>query len=92
MPHFQAQSDENTALLYEIRSIVRDELHFMSERNRIAYTIQDASRVVGTSESVIRAAIKRGDLAARYPSSRPIIEASELRTWVEHLPSERGSK
>ncbi|WP_102157663.1 helix-turn-helix domain-containing protein [Zhihengliuella halotolerans] len=55
---------------------------------KLAYTIEEAAGVVGVSKDTIRAHIKRGDLVARYPSSRPVIAADELREWFEALPTE----
>lgn len=31
----------------------------------------------------------RGDLTVRYPTSRPVVLADELRDWLESQPSER---
>lgn len=53
-----------------------------------AYTVQQAAAAYGVSADVIRAHIKAGSLAARYPTSRPIIGAKELEAWFEALPSE----
>lgn len=58
----------------------------MSEKQ--AYTVQEAAAVYGVSADVIRAHIKAGNLAARYPTSRPILGAEELKNWFEALPSE----
>ena len=57
-----------------------------------AYTIQEAAAAYGTSADVIRAHIKHGNLAARYPTSRPIIDAAELDAWFQALPSEAPKK
>ncbi|UYB35519.1 helix-turn-helix domain-containing protein [Arthrobacter koreensis] len=53
-----------------------------------AYTVQEAAAAYGVSADVIRAHIKAGNLAARYPTSRPILGAIELQEWFEALPSE----
>lgn len=53
-----------------------------------AYTVQEAAKAYGVSADVIRARIKSGDLAARYPTSRPVIGADELAEWFESLPTE----
>lgn len=53
-----------------------------------AYNVQSAAKEYDVSTDIIRAAIKRGDLDARYPSSRPIISAEELEKWFSALPSE----
>ncbi|MEA5453253.1 helix-turn-helix domain-containing protein [Sinomonas sp. JGH33] len=56
--------------------------------DRKAFNVQQAAELCGVSPDVIRRAIARGDLIARYPSSRPIVEASELDTWLDRLPTE----
>lgn len=53
----------------------------------LAYTIADAAAAVGVSDRVIRRAIDKGDLTVRYPTSRPVILADELREWLATLPS-----
>lgn len=55
---------------------------------KAAYTIQSASKYYDVSQDTIRAALKRGDLSAKYPTSRPVIPAEELKAWFEALPSE----
>lgn len=59
---------------------------------KLAFTIQEAAAAYGVSADVIRAHIKRGNLAARYPTSRPIIDADELANWFAALPSVQPSK
>ena len=54
----------------------------------IALTIKDAAAAVGVSADVIRAAIKRGDLIANYPTSRPVIRVAELDEWLKRRPTE----
>lgn len=53
-----------------------------------AFTVQEAAAAYGVSADVIRAHIKAGNLAARYPTSRPVLGATELQDWFEALPSE----
>lgn len=53
-----------------------------------AYTVQEAAKTYGVSTDTIRAALKRGDLSAKYPTSRPIIGAKELENWFNALPDE----
>lgn len=55
---------------------------------KLGFTVQEAAASCGVSADVIRAHIKRGNLAARYPTSRPIIDAEELKAWFQALPSE----
>ncbi|MHA7303691.1 hypothetical protein ACX80E_00345 [Arthrobacter sp. TMN-49] len=54
---------------------------------KLAYTVQDAAATYGVSADVIRAHIRAGKLVARYPTSRPIIGADELKNWFESLLS-----
>lgn len=58
------------------------------DADRRAFNVQEAAALCGISADVVRAAIRRGDLIAKYPSSRPIILAAELDTWLERLPTE----
>lgn len=55
----------------------------------LAYTLADGAAACGISERVLRRAIDRGDLTVRYPTSRPVVLADELRDWLESQPSER---
>lgn len=57
----------------------------------LAYRVQDAAKVAGVSPNVIRAAIKRGDLIARYPTTYPVIEREELQDWLKSRPTEKPS-
>ena len=54
----------------------------------VAYNVKDAASVAGVSQDVIRAAIKRGDLIAHYPTSRPVILRAELEEWLKSTPTE----
>ena len=53
-----------------------------------AYNIQQAAQVYGVSPDVIRAHIRKGNLVPRYPSSRPVLDAQDLKEWFESLPTE----
>ena len=55
---------------------------------KLAFTIPEAAAVASVGESVLRRAIKSGDLPQRYPSTRPVILASDLDNWLESLPTE----
>lgn len=55
---------------------------------QLAFTVQLAAKVYGVSTDTIRAAIKRGDLSAKYPTSRPVLGAKELESWFNSLPDE----
>jgi hypothetical protein len=56
---------------------------------KLGYTIKGAAEAYSVSQDVIRAHIEKGNLIARYPSSRPVIAAAELEEWFQSLPSER---
>lgn len=53
-----------------------------------AFTIPQAAEVASVGESTLKAAIDRGDLPRRYPSTRPVILASDLDKWLESLPTD----
>jgi hypothetical protein len=53
-----------------------------------AYTLVEAARVASVGESTLRAAMDRGDLPKRFPSTRPVVLASDLDKWLESLPTE----
>lgn len=57
--------------------------------SKLAYTIKEAAQAYGVSQDVIRAHIAKGDLIARYPSTRPVIASDELDQWFQSLPTER---
>lgn len=57
--------------------------------NPIAYTIPGAAEASGVSPDVIRRAIRAGNLTARYPTSRPVVLADDLRAWLASTPTER---
>ncbi len=55
---------------------------------KLAVTIPEAAELASVSDDIIRLAIRRGTLAASYPSKRPIIRVVELERWLEELPTE----
>lgn len=57
-----------------------------------AYTISDAALAYGVSTDTIRRAIRRNDLAVKYPTSKPVIAADELASWFAALPSEAPTR
>lgn len=59
--------------------------------NKLAHTIPEAADLTSISEDIIRKAIRRGELNASYPSSRPVIRTSELERWLEALPVDRAA-
>lgn len=52
----------------------------------MAYTVQEAAAAYGISLDTVRGNIKAGNLVARYPTSRPVIGADELKSWFNALP------
>jgi hypothetical protein len=58
---------------------------------RKAYTLAEAAAVAGVGLTVIKEACDRGDLIKRYPTSRPVILADDLESWLRSLPTERRS-
>ena len=61
-----------------------------TQAEKRAYTVQEAAAAYGVSADVIRAHIRAGSLAARYPTSRPVLGAQELEDWFNALPSQAG--
>lgn len=59
-----------------------------AEEGKKAYTVQSAAKTWDVSMDTIRAAIKRGDLIAKYPTSRPVISTAEMEAWFDSLPTE----
>jgi hypothetical protein len=59
---------------------------------KLAYTLQEAADAVGMKLSALRAIIAKGDLAVKYPNSKPVIPADELKAWLDSLPSEAPGK
>lgn len=55
----------------------------------VSYDIPGAAAAAGSSESVIRRAIARGDLTPRYLGRKPLILRSDLVEWVESLPTSK---
>lgn len=59
--------------------------------SKYALNIKNAAEYADVSRDVISAAIKRGDLIAHYPTSRPVIKVSELEKWIDNTPTEQKS-
>jgi excisionase family DNA binding protein len=56
---------------------------------KVAYTIAEAVRALGIGRSTIYLALSSGRLPARKCGSRTLIQADELRRFVESLPPAR---
>jgi len=55
--------------------------------DRYALSPEDAARYVGLSESVVRRAIRRGELPIRKAGARTLIRRTDLEAWVDALPA-----
>lgn len=55
----------------------------------VSYDIPGAALATGLSETTLRDAVRRGDLAAHYSGTKPVIEREELRAFIQALPAER---
>ena len=62
------------------------------ELQKLAYSYQEAAEAVGVSAATLRRHVNNGDLAVRYIGSKPVIQADELRAWLDALPSEAPSE
>ena len=58
-------------------------------RAPLSYSIAGAAEATGYSERTIHLAIAAGDIQRRYATSKPVILASDLRDWLESLPTEK---
>lgn len=56
---------------------------------KLAYSIPEAADAAGVSVDIIRRAVRAGNLVPRYPTSRGVILADDLREWIENSPTER---
>lgn len=63
-----------------------------SATGTISLTLTQASEAVNISLSVLREAIKRGELTVRYPSTTPVVRVADLDDYVANLPTERPAK
>jgi excisionase family DNA binding protein len=53
----------------------------------LAYSPPDAAAAAGVGTSTVYSAIKRNELRARKRGTRTVILASDLKRWLEALPS-----
>ena len=61
-------------------------VHRMADR--LSMSVRDAAEYTGVSRTELYAAIKRGDLIARYPTTKAVIETQELQAWLQTRPTE----
>ena len=54
----------------------------------ISVNVQQAAALTGISHDVIQRAIRACALIAHYPSTRPVILLTDLRSWIEATPTE----
>jgi hypothetical protein len=57
---------------------------------RVSYTLREVVLATGVSERTVAYALERGDLLARYPSSRPVVLHRDLVAWLETAPTTRA--
>lgn len=72
----------------ELRAIIHDEIHNALGVKKIAYTMREAATATGVSPTLIRAAVRRGDLTANYAGAKPLFAPEELSRWVNALPEQ----
>jgi hypothetical protein len=58
----------------------------------LALPLPAAASAAGYSVDVLRLAITRGDLTARYANSKPVIRVADLDQWLANLPTEAPPK
>ncbi|MCA0332280.1 MAG: helix-turn-helix domain-containing protein [Actinobacteria bacterium] len=58
---------------------------------RISLNTKQAAEATGVSQKTIENAIRRGELIAHYPTSRPLVLLEDLDAWVRSAPTERAS-
>ena len=57
--------------------------------DRLSYTVDELAELSGISRSVLyEHHIATGNLTPRYPSSRPVFLADEVRAWLASLGTE----
>lgn len=57
--------------------------------DQLALTIPAAAMRLGMSVRALRRLIDDGRITVRYPTSRPVIEVSELRDFLASAPTEK---
>lgn len=70
----------------ELRAIIHDEIQHALGVKKIAYTMREAATATGVSATLIRAAVRRGDLTSNYAGAKPLFTPEELSRWVNSLP------
>lgn len=57
--------------------------------NAISVDVDEAAARTSLSPTTIRAAIKDGELIARYSGSKLIVRVVDLEAWIDALPTRR---
>lgn len=61
--------------------------------DQISYSVDQAAESTGVSDTVIRRAMRAGDLIARYPVidgesiTKPLIYRADLDEWIRRAPT-----
>lgn len=53
---------------------------------RLAYTVEEAARIVGVSRSLLYEEIRDGRLPVRKLRSRTLVRRLDLAAWLRRLP------
>lgn len=53
------------------------------------YTYAEAAVYLGSSETVIKRLVARGDIPAKYLGTRVVIDVADLDAYFDGLPTER---
>jgi excisionase family DNA binding protein len=56
-------------------------------RDRLAYSIEEATEAANTGKTALYEALGSGELPARKRGRRTLILAADLRAWLERLPA-----
>ena len=72
-----------------LRRIIREELVRVVGTPKLALNYQEAAAATGYSASVLRIAVRRGDLTPVYANAKPVFLVSELQEWLKALPVDK---
>jgi hypothetical protein len=65
-----------------------DEERVFAPIPKLAFTFEEAAAATGYGKTVIKMAVRRGDIIPSYANSKPVIRLEELQHWLEALPAE----
>ena len=60
----------------------------MSTTEPLSVTFARAAEITGHSVATIRRAVDKGELTARFRTTKPVIEWDELQAWIHTAPTE----